>query len=59
MKDLLKRIGQGAEKAKKEWHQGRNTNTVLRDLTEGNTFYRNASFSDDAANRKQKRNGRP
>lgn len=56
MRNLLKRIGQGTQKAKQEWHQGKNTSTMIRDLAEGNTFYRNASFSDDAANREQERN---
>ena len=42
MKDLLNRIRQG-------WRQGQGINNAVRDLTEGNVFYRNASFSDDAA----------
>ena len=49
MKDLLNRIRQGAGEARKRWKQGQGINNAVRDLTEGNVFYRNASFSDDAA----------
>ena len=49
MKNLLARILKGAEEARNGWRQGQEFNNAVRDLTEGNAFYRNASFSDDAA----------